>query len=980
MKALCFACAFAVLADGTALSQTAEPLNLQTEYIVSTWSQSDGFPAVVGRALAQDVAGYIWVGTDAGLYRFDGLHFVPIRLGGLNDTESMAPIRMLLASRDGGLWIALSDGRIAHHLANLTEYLDPLPSQARGTVSALVEDSQGVLWVGCSAGLFKHVSKTSPSWIKSSIDVPVINVRIDRSGRLLVVTADTLYRGSLNNTAFEPLEARAQDVRDVAEAPDGELYATDPIFGFRPIHAPAEPRSTEPTRGMHLIADRQGNLWVGTGGQGLWRWTRDRSTEHFSAARITGTTGLLAGGVLVIIEDREGNIWAGTPAGLSRLTRRKVQLIPNLLLVAGAEQTPDGSLWVGTSEELLRFSSDASAGPVERWSPGSQIRAIHADRKGTVWVATEQSLARVDDGKLIYLPTSGGFPRRIDNVTSLPGGGLIVFDLDRGLLRWQSGQFEKVPLPATLEAQPVVASYTDRTDRVWLAFDDGHLATLSAGRFEVYGEETGASAGRYNAIVEDDGGTIWFAGIRGLTRYRQGKFETLQRAQGFFSTILSAVILDRADNVWIGSGQGITRIERAELDKGFADSAYSPRLITYDRSDGLNGLPVSSYSRNRRAIRRPDGKLWFLTGQGITIADPAAMANSRTTFSVYVEGLTADGRRYDAGGEMVLPPRTRRVDLEFSALNLTFGAKTQFRYKLDSFDPSWIAAGARRQASYTNLPPGNYRFLVSASEGDGRWIDAGAPWAFTIRPAFYQTAWFSVTLAITAAAALWGGWRLHTRRVRREFSLLLRERTRVSREIHDRLLQNLVALTLEFDEAAHPVESRYPYGQLVRWRKLVEQYIVEARQSIWNLRSPVVEEKGFTALLKQNCERSAAGKGTDYVKFSITGQPRDCSANAEEQVLRIAQEAVLNASRHARANAVSVQLAFEEEHLSLTVSDDGGGFEPAAQRHHNDDHYGLKMMRERAENMGGVFDIASSRGEGTIVSVRVPAPTHKASR
>ena len=219
---------------------------------------------------------------------------------------------------------------------------------------------------------------------------------------------------------------------------------------------------------------------------------------------------------------------------------------------------------------------------------------------------------------------------------------------------------------------------------------------------------------------------------------------------------------------------------------------------------------------------------------------------------------------------------------------------------------------------------------------------------------------------------------MHTRRVRREFSLLLRERTRVSREIHDRLLQNLVALTLEFDEAAYNDESPGPRGQLVRWRKLVEQYIVEARQSIWNLRSPVVEERGFTALLKENCERSVSEKGSDYLKFSVTGHPRDCSANAEEQVLRIAQEAVLNASRHAQANTVRVELAFEEQHLSLTVSDDGSGFEPASLAHHNGDHYGLRMMRERAETMGGLFDIASTRGEGTVVSVRVPAPTQGA--
>jgi signal transduction histidine kinase len=590
-----------------------------------------------------------------------------------------------------------------------------------------------------------------------------------------------------------------------------------------------------------------------------------------------------------------------------------------------------------------------------------------------VWVATEEYLAQVIHGQLVRLSTTGDFPRRIENITSLGTDELIVHDLERGLLRWQHGRFAKLSLPPAIQAQSVVTSFTDSAFRAWLAFRDGQLASVTAaGKVVMYDDRAPVSHGHYNAIVEDDEGTIWFAGSRGLTRYEHGRFANLHKDQGLFGTPLTSMVLDAASNMWIGSSLGITFVERDGLNRAFADAAYRPPMITYDRLDGLNGSPVA-YSRNRRAIRRHSGKLWFLTGQGITIVDPATMVKPRPPVKVYVESLTADGKSFDLGGDVALPSKTRRVDLEFSALDVTFGSKTQFRYKLDAFDPSWIPAGTHRQVSYANLPPGHYRFLVSASEGDGRWVDSASSREFTIRPAVYQTAWFMAMLVLITAVMLWGGWRLHTRRVRREFSLLLRERARVSREIHDTLLQNLVALTLEFDDAAWSDEWRYSPAQLVRWRKLVEQYISAARQSIWNLRLPVTKERGFMDLLKENCERSAASQGADFVKFSITGQPRACSANAEEQVLRIAQEAVLNASRHACASAVNVEVAFDEEWLVLTIADDGTGFEPVWDEHRSADHYGLKMMRERAENIGGTFVITSTRGGGTVVSARLPA-------
>ena len=414
------------------------------------------------------------------------------------------------------------------------------------------------------------------------------------------------------------------------------------------------------------------------------------------------------------------------------------------------------------------------------------------------------------------------------------------------------------------------------------------------------------------------------------------------------------------------------RLGRGEFDKAFGDGKHALQYTLYDRGDGIAGTPLASYSTGRPATRAGDGRLWFVTGLGLTVIDPQALAAPVMQRPVRIEQVLADETPVAAQAGISLPPRTSRLQIDYTVVNLTSPFRTNFRYRLEGFDSGWIDAGTNRQAFYTNLPPRKYRFSLVASNSEGVALSS-TTWDFSIAPMFYQTAWFYAASVTALVLALWGAWYLHLRRVRRDFALLLGERTRLSREIHDTLLQSLVGVALQFEAIAGDVESSSPdtRAQFVRMRKRVEEYIREARQSIWNLRSPRLERRDLAAALTEFGEQATAASSVGF-EMIVEGTPRQRPPAVEEQLLRIGQEAIMNAVRHARASLIKVELNFGDDALVLRVSDDGTGFNVEAQSNELSGHYGLISMKERAGEAGGTLNVASSANAGTQVTLVVP--------
>jgi signal transduction histidine kinase len=518
----------------------------------------------------------------------------------------------------------------------------------------------------------------------------------------------------------------------------------------------------------------------------------------------------------------------------------------------------------------------------------------------------------------------------------------------------------------------VLATLTDSRNHAWFALRNGKVAVSDGSDLRVFGPKDGLTGGIYNAIYEDASHEIWLAGSAGLTRYRDGRFATAHTGVSFPISNLTAIAEDDSEHLWLGSTTGIVQILRDDCERAVSDSSRAVQYRIYDRSDGLAGLPFV-YSSNKRVARSLDGRLWFVTSRGIAVIDPPGLRNA-VRAPVHIESLVADGLRYQPQSVAKLPSGISRLDVDFTAINLTSPLKQRFRYKLEGFDADWIDAGTRRQAFYTNLPPRKYRFSVMSTDTEAVWTLPAATLEFAIPPRFYQTWWFALAGVAALALAVGVTWRLHDRRVRRQFALLIGERARLSRELHDTLLQNLVGIALQIDAVANDPKvtpSEAQRREFVRMRKRVEQYIREARQSISDLRSPRLETHDLASALRETGEREIDGRPIQFT-FSQNGSPRVFPAMLEEQLLKIGREAIVNATRHSQADRISIELESGDRAVTLRITDNGTGFDLAAVDSNSSTHYGITSMRERAEEVGGHLTVESAQGRGTRIEATVP--------
>ena len=555
-----------------------------TGYTVTSWNQKDGLPAGLVYALAQDNDGYIWVATDDGPYRFDGVRFSSWE----QLSEQTLPsklARALRVDKDGALWVGFAgNGGVSRLRDGRAENFGQAEGLPNSPVSTLVVDAHGLLWAGTGVGLYFY---RNGRWQKFPSDrgLPDESVFtatfLDQRNQMYVGNAVGFYRYRDVDQRFERVESTTDIARAISEDPLGNLLVTDEVAGFRRVgtRQPAIDQ-TDRGRGRQLLRDRRGNLWVGTSGQGLWRVRFDEQGRILFTERATALTGLLADGVFALLEDREGNIWSGTIEGLNRLTPHKVAQVTEIGLVAGVESGSDGSIWVGTVDELLRFRSSTLRRADERVSmSGSRLRALHTDAHGITWVATTQGLARVVRGRLVPVTVAKAdqMPRQIDTITSDGNGGVWLFDTSRGLVQYAGGRFNTVALPVSFAKTRVSATYTDSGGRAWFAFSDGQVAWSDGEGFRMLGPSDGVDAGVYQAIYEDSHHQIWLGGTAGLTRFANGTFVTIRQGNGFPVNNLTAIVEDGADYLWMGSGAGILQIRRDECDRAAADPSYQVR-------------------------------------------------------------------------------------------------------------------------------------------------------------------------------------------------------------------------------------------------------------------------------------------------------------------------------------------------------------------------------------------------------------------
>jgi ligand-binding sensor domain-containing protein/signal transduction histidine kinase len=952
-----------------------------SQFYHTAWTTRDGAPADV-LALAQTADGFLWLGTQSGLFRFDGIRFElfePRQPGAL---PSMG-VRSLLALPDGGLWVGYQFGGASLIQGDTVRSFGEPDGLPRGTVMSLVRDSDGRIWAGATGGLARL---DRGRWHRVGPDeglsgAPVVGMLADRSRRIWVAGGDGMFVRAHGASRFERVGQLLHYDRGyrsqtfLQEAPDGSIWSTTPgEAGLRKLATPAglrrdgafDPRVPE---GGALLIDRSGAFWLGRGASSIERFEADGSKSQRMAQ------GLSAGTVLTWLEDREGNVWAGTIGGLDQFRRTKLTRVqlPGSRAYLAIAAADSGALWVGSSgSHLLRVG--------RRIEPFPEVPHIvdvaYRDRQGRVWVGGPLGLWRFNGGRFGSVPLAEVKNTGLQAVTHDGAGNLWISLVGSGVYqrvgdRWVPyGGQEKLP------REPAVVLTADEAGRTWFGYTGNRLAVLETGSIRLYTAEDGLTVGIVHAI-HVRGPHVWVGGEQGLALLTRGGIRSITGRNGFRFRGTSGVVETPDGEVWLHGAIGITRIPAEEVRRAVEHPGYQVSYELLDFRDGLTGT-AAQIRPQPTVIAGTDGRLWFATTVGIAWLDPKAIARNPTPPPIVIRRLTAGNKAYPIDPDVVLPVNTRALRIDYTALSLSIPQRVRFRYQLVGSDSGWQDAGGRREAFYTNLKPGSYRFRVIASNEDGVWNEAGAAFAFSIPPSFTQSRWFLAVWVVVLSGLIWLAYLGRMRQVagglQVRYQAALAERTRIAQELHDTLLQGFTGITLQL-RAIERMLARQPRESAEALKSVLasaDTALRDARHMIWDMRAVELEGRDLADALELATRQALADSSAQFV-FNLDGDRRQLPLTVETTALRIGREAVLNAVKHAAPRKVEVSLEYGPRSLTLRVADDGTGIRPGAMdAAAAGEHLGIAGMRDRAQRAGGTLDISSEPGRGTTVTASLP--------
>ncbi len=928
-----------------------------SQYVRRIWQVQQGLPQASIDALLQTRDGYLWLGTQTGLVKFDGVRFTAI---GDVDGLSMKDIRVtrLLEGRDGTLWIGTSQTgliRIQNGKAHRFGRQDGFPSDS---VQCLVGDSADNVWACTSNGL-----------VEVSGDI----VRTFGAGDGLPTTAVGTACATRNGTIFVSDE-------------NGTISTWD-----RRRFAPATTQLAEPTAAQAMLCASDGTLWIGAS-SGLFHLVGDRQD------RITAADGLADNGVLSLAEGDAGDVFAGTKNGFSRVRGREIEtFLPQDGLsqstVFALLEDREGSLWVATKHGLNQFLDGVTTSyTTSEGLPSNQTGPVLQDSRGTVWAGTlGGGLGRFDGHRFTTLTTVEGIASNTIYALAESRDGDLWMGTAAGLNRLHDGRV--VGTWTTRQGLPgntVRALYRDHDGAIWIAtsgglavFRDGELHAVADGHqkhvesiLAIGGDRRGhlylAPEGespllrQADAVFEDEDGLLWIGTLgQGLRLVDGGHVFAFSELDGLFDDAIYGIAEDDHGKLWMACSKGIFSVNREDLRQFAAGSRrrivstpYSPldALRTIECQPGVQ--PVVSRAR--------DGRLWFSTIRGLLVIDPNHLSRSFTPPAVVVEDTTVNGERLAPGAIGALAPDRNNVEFSYTGVSFVVPNRITFRYQLEGFDKAWVDAGTRRQTVYTNLPPGRFRFRVSACNPDKACGEAPSAVAFEIGPRYYQRAWFLPLSAVALGLLVWSGYRLRIRQLRTKFDLILAERGRIARELHDTLIQGFAGITMSMQALASRLPSSGTRDTLEEIVADAGQSLREARRSLSGLRSRPDSPAGLAATVARIARHLTEPKDV-RLKLAIHDIRATLPADVEYNLLRIAQEAIVNALKHSGARTLNVTLESNDDRLRLSVNDDGAGFDQTNGSLAG--HYGLIGMKERAAQIGAIFELTSIRGQGTTVSV-----------
>jgi signal transduction histidine kinase len=511
-----------------------------------------------------------------------------------------------------------------------------------------------------------------------------------------------------------------------------------------------------------------------------------------------------------------------------------------------------------------------------------------------------------------------------------------------------------------------------RDGALWIATSRRGLKRLQGGQLTRWTVADGLPGNDLYSLHEDEEGAIWIGtAAGGLCRLKDGRIVRYSVADGLFEDSIYRILEDNRRDLWISGRNGIYRLDRGQLEDFAAGKLKRISFVPHGKNDGMPTAECRG-GHQPAGCKTRDGRLWFPTTRGVVVVDPSRTETRQYSPKAIIERTQLNSRQVNPGERASVAAGAGRLEILYTAPSFADPQKVRFRYRLRGLGDDWVDAGARRAADYTNLPPGSYEFEVLASDKVDSWATPAAVFRFELLPGFYQTSWFYLTCGATLLLLAFAAHRYRMLRMQSRFSAVLSERVRIAREIHDTVLQGLTGISahLEAISALLPNSPASALEALERTRVLARSAVQESRRSILGLRGRPPETGSLIRSLKENAKEISAQTPVD-LQVQVGGQYRSLSELVESNLLRIAQEAIANAVRHAKATHITVELSFNHAAVRLAVQDDGRGFkEPEAGR--DQYHFGIVGMRERANEMGARFELNSAEGLGTVVAVTVP--------
>jgi signal transduction histidine kinase/ligand-binding sensor domain-containing protein len=958
----------------------------------------DGVPSSI-EVIAQTQDGYIWLGTDVGLFRFDGKSFERYRP---SSGEDLLPgtVRSLMATTDGGLWVGyasagasfLKDG----HNVNFGEP----EGLTAGSIIRFARDRSGVIWAASHAalwrqegGLWKKVDATLGYSAASAA-----NVFVDSRGTVWVGSGKELVYLAEGSKRFEVALEQADELYEFAEAPDGTLWiGLNDRSQVRPLVGRDGKLIEHPKifqyAARRLLFGKDGSLWIATDSDGIYRLparsalsstlvTEEGTVQHFSAS-----DGLTSDNIYDLLNDREGSTWVVSTKGLDHFRQAAltaVKLPKNWFRIAIVLDGPDSIL--AGHKSIVHIDRSRVSGVTASLK---EITCTYRDPQGTIWIGEADGLWRYTSAGLTPLRLPEGLDPLFhvaQSITMDRGGGLWVSFLHTGFMHYAQGQWSKPSFPSASSHAPGLSAYTDSAGRVWFGLTHSRVEVLNGNEQIRYGPQTGIDIGDVTAFYERSG-QVWIGGKEGVAFQKQSRFHSLHLVGDAAIEGVSGIIQLSSGDLWVNQASGVLRILADEVERAIQNPEYRARFALYNYLDGLTDA-AGQIRPNPTLALTDSGLLYIASRSGVAWTDPESAKRIATPPpQVFVKSISVDGKLTRDPKDSRLPVHGNAIEIDYTATSLLIPERVLFRYKLEGLERKWQDAGTRRQAFYSGLPPGRYRFRVLACNSEGIWNEKGASIDFEIPPSFLQSPAFKVLCSILAVALLALLYRIRVRlvmhQIRTRLYERLGERERIARDLHDTFFQAIQGLLLRFNTGTSLLKRDEP-ARAIFDEALAQsdRVMMEGRELLLDLRTGLGETSSLSGAFAAAEVDLRKIRDVNY-KVIVHGEPKALHPVVFEEVYRLGREALVNAFRHSHATLIEAELIYESQALRLRFRDDGIGIDPTILNEgRRANHWGLPGMRERAKQIGAHIEIWSRTGAGTEIEVRIPAKlayaTHKA--